>query len=210
MAKITDAKCKLCRRQGEKLFLKGERCFSPKCAMIKRPYPPGVHGRDKKQSGLSEYGRQLREKQRLKRIYGILERQMKKYFLKAQAAKGDTRENLLRELETRLDNVVFRLGWATSRAAARQLINHGLVLVNGRRVNIPSFQVKKGQIITLKDRVKNSKLVEGLINKLKKYELPAWLKQDVEKLEAQVLSLPQANDLGELTPIGLIVEFYSR
>jgi len=209
MARITDAKCKLCRRQGEKLFLKGERCFSPKCAMVKRPYPPGIHGK-KRRRGLSEYGRQLSEKQRIKRIYGILERQMKKYFLKAQSAVGDTRENLLRELETRLDNVIFRLGWASSRAAARQMISHGLVLVNRRGVDVPSFQVRKGQSISLKERVRKTKQTEELAVKLKKYETPAWLKSDADKMEAQILALPQGSDLGDLAPVGLIVEFYSR
>jgi len=177
--------------------------------MVKRPYPPGVHGKSRRR-GLSEYGRQLSEKQRLKRIYGILERQMKKYFLKAQSAAGDTRENLLRELETRLDNVIFRLGWASSRAAARQLISHGLVLVNQRGVSAPSFQAKKGQIISLKERAKKAKQTEEMAAKLKKYETPVWLKSDAEKMEAQILAMPQGSELGDLAPVGLIVEFYSR
>jgi len=206
------AKCRQCRRANEKLFLKGERCFTQKCAMVKKAYPPGAHGRSRgrHRRGLSEFGQQLMQKQRLKKIYGILERQLKKYFREAQKQKGDTRENLVRRMEMRLDNVVFRLGWTKSRASARQLVNHGQVLVSGRRVNIPSYRVRVNDVINLRDKIKNSKLMENLAGSLKKYEAPQWLFLDKEKIEGKILSEPSGNDLGELTPIGFIVEFYSR
>jgi len=210
MAKSTSPKCRQCRRAGEKLFLKGDRCFTQKCAMIKRAYPPGVHRKVSRRGGLSEFGRQLMQKQRIKKIYGILERQLKKYFDEAQVQKGDARENLMRRLEMRLDNVIFRLGLMKSRSAARQLVNHGQVLVNGRRVDIPSYQVKKGDIISLKEKIKKSKLTENLSANLKKYETPGWLVLEKEKIEGRVLNAPEGSDLGDLAPVGLIVEFYSR
>jgi len=210
MANLIDPKCKQCRRVGEKLFLKGDRCFSPKCGVAKRPYAPGRTGKNTRRSGLSEFGRQLMQKQKIKKAYGILERQLKKYFIEAQAQKGDARENLLRKLETRLDNVIFRLGWAKSRPAARQLVNHGHVLIGGKRVSIPSYQVKRGLVISLTDRTNKSKLTENLLVSLKKYETPTWLSQEGEKLQANVLEAPAGLELGDVASIGLIVEFYSR
>ncbi len=212
MARMIDAKCRQCRRSGEKLFLKGERCFSQKCAMVKRPYAPGAHGAQKKKGrrGFSEYGRQLAEKQRVKKIYGVLERQFKKYFLEASQSKGDTRENLIKILEKRLDNVIFRLGFAPSRAAARQLVNHGHITVNGRRLDIPSYSVRVGDVLSLKEKVKKSKLFENLAAFLKKYETPRWLVLEKEKLEGKVNNEPTAEDFDDLMSIGLIVEFYSR
>jgi len=215
MARTIDAKCRQCRRAGEKLFLKGDRCFSQKCAMVKRPYAPGLHGNQRKKGkgrrgGSSEYGRQLAEKQKLKRLYGIFERQFKKYFLEASRGKGDNRENLMKILEKRLDNVIFRLGFAKSRAAARQLLSHGHILVNGRRLNIPSYSVKVGDVLALKERIRKSRLFENLAASLKKYEAPRWLILDKEKLEAKVTIEPTAEDFGDLMNIGLIVEFYSR
>lgn len=210
MAKMIDPKCKQCRRAGEKLFLKGERCFLPKCAVSKRPYPPGMTGKNTRRGGLSEYGRQLMQKQKVKKIYGVFEKQLKKYFKEARAKKGDARENLIRHFEMRLDNVVFRLGWARSRAAARQLVNHGHVMINNKRVSIPSYIVKKGETITLTDRTNKSKLTEGLLASLKKYEAPTWLAQEPEKIQARVLGEPTGEDLGDVSSIGLIVEFYSR
>ncbi len=211
MGRLIDAKCRQCRRSGEKLFLKGERCFLPKCAMVKRAYPPGAQGNKKtRRGGNSEYGRQLAQKQKIKKIYGIFERQLKNYFDEARAQKGDTRENLIIKLESRLDNVIFRLGWMKSRSAARQLVNHGHVLVNNRPVDVPSFRVKKGDVITLKERIKKSKLVESLIEGLKKYEPPVWLVQEKSILEAKVLGLPEGENLGDVSVLGLIVEFYSR
>lgn len=206
---MTNAKCKQCRRAGEKLFLKGERCLTPKCPMIKKPYPPGVHGRSRRR-GLSEYGQQLKEKQKIKRTYGILERQFKRYIKLASQQKGDSRENLMRLLETRLDNTVFRLGFAKSRSQARQIVSHRQVMINKKTVNIPSYQVKAGQTITLRDKIKKSTLFENLKASLKNYQLPAWLSLDKQKLQGKVLNLPSVNDFGDLGPLGTILEYYSR
>jgi len=207
---MINPKCKKCRRAGEKLFLKGDRCFSPKCAMVKRPNPPGIHGKAKRRGGASEFGKQLAEKQRMKRIYGISERQFKKYVKEAMVAQGDTREILLRKLEMRLDNVVFRLGLARSRTMARQLVNHGHILVNGKRVSIPSYQVKKDQVISVNAKIKESNLMKDLAAILKKYETPSWLSLEKEKIEGKILGIPAADDLGDLNPAGLVAEFYSR
>lgn len=192
--------------------MKGERCFSPKCAVAKRPYAPGAKGSGKntRRGGLSEFGRQLMQKQKVKKIYGVFEKQLKKYFKEAQAQKGDARENLIRKFEMRLDNVMFRLGWAKSRAAARQLVNHGHVAINGKRVSIPSYQVRKGESISLTEKTMKSKLTENLLASLKKYEAPTWLAQEQNKLEAKVLAAPTADELGDVSSIGLIVEYYSR
>jgi small subunit ribosomal protein S4 len=211
MAKLTESKCKRCRRAGEKLFLKGERCFTPKCAMVRRPYAPGAKGAKKRsRGGLSDYGRQLREKQRIKVTYGVLEKQLKIYFRRAQAQKGDPRENLMKIFEMRLDNVIFRLGLAKSRPAARQLVNHEHILVNRKKVSIPSYQIRKNDVISLKERTKLSRLTEDLTVKFKKYEPPKWLALDREKTEGKVLQAPDTDDLGDVSPIGLIVAFYSR
>jgi len=210
MATLINPKCKQCRRTGEKLFLKGDRCFSTKCAVTKRPYAPGRQRKNARRGGLSEFGRQLMQKQKIKKVYGVLERQLKKYFIEARAQKGDARENLLRKFEIRLDNVVFRLGWAKSRPAARQLVNHGHVLINGKRVSIPSYQVKKGEVISLTDKTNKSKLTEDLLVSLKKYAAPTWLAPETEKLQAKVLGDPAGDELGDISPISLIVEFYSR
>jgi len=212
MATIIDPRCKQCRRAGEKLFLKGDRCFTSKCAVVKRAYPPGRQGRamGQRRRGRSEYGQQLFEKQRVKRTYGILERQLKKYFRESELQKGDTRENLMRRLEMRLDNVVFRMGWTKSRSAARQLVGHGHLLLNGRRMTIPSCQVKVGDTIVMMEKIKRSKLMENLPLALKKVETPAWFMLDKEKIEGKILHLPAAEDLGDLSPVGLIVESYSR
>lgn len=208
---MADPSCKKCRRAGERLFLKGDRCFSPKCAMVKRPDPPGIHAKaSRKRGGGSEYAKQLSEKQRLKRIYGIRERQFKKYVKEASEAKGDTREILMRKLEMRLDNVIFRLGFTKSRTAARQLVNHGHILVAGKKVDIPSSQTKKGQSISLKEKIKKSNLMADLAAVLKKYEPPVWLALDKQALEGKVLAEPSGADMGNLNAVGLVVEFYSR
>ena len=182
--------------------------------MVKRAYPPGVQGRrasgKKHRRAGSEYGQQLVQKQFIKRMYGVMERQLRKYFNESLFQKGDTRENLIRRLEMRLDNVIFRLGLAKSRASARQMASHGLVLVNGKRVTIPSYQVKAGEVITLKEKTKKSKLTENLAVVLKKYESPSWLFLDKEKIEGKVLSPPGLDDLGDLAPLSLIIQFYSR
>jgi len=211
MGRLITATCRQCRRSGEKLFLKGDRCFSAKCAVAKRAYPPGAQGNKKtRRGGNSEFGRQLAQKQKVKKIYGIFEKQLKNYFDEAQAQKGDTRENLVTKLESRLDNVIFRLGWMKSRSSARQLVNHGHVLVNNRPVDVPSFRVKKGDVITLRERTIKSKLTENLLESLKKYEAPVWLVQESDSLSAKVLGLPEGEDLGDVSALGLIVEFYSR
>lgn len=206
MARYTDANCRLCRREGQKLFLKGERCYSTKCAMEKRNYAPGQHGQSRKK--LSEYGTQLREKQKAKRFYGLQETQFRNLFEKAAKKKGITGENLLILLETRLDNVVFRLGLASSRKEARQLINHGHFLVNGKKVNIPSFECKTGDVIKVKEKSANSPKFKEI--KDMAITVPSWMTVDVEKLEGKVVTMPTRSEID--TPIAehLIVELYSK
>ena len=211
------AQCKKCRRAGEKLFLKGDRCFTQKCAMVKRPYPPGIHGSAKKgraigrgRKSFSEYGAQLAEKQKLKRIYGISEKQFKIY-VKALIGKKDVKkEDLLVKLEKRLDNTIYRLGFAKSRNLARQIVNHGHIIVNKRKVTIPSYQVKKSDIIKIKQSSQSRAIFKPLIASLKKHDLPAWLKLDKDKLEGQVLSDPKSEEIGKTAEISKIIEFYSR
>jgi len=209
MAKNLDPKCKQCRREGEKLFLKGERCNSTKCAIIRRNYPPGVHGQ-KGMRRLTGYGIQLREKQKAKRLYGLMETQFRNYFESSKKAQGDTSEFLVRHLETRLDNVIFRLGFARSRSQARQMVNHGLFTVNDRRVDIPSYSVRPGEIIKIKTTKTDKKIFENLKNNLKKHETPSWLLLDADKLEGKVLAYPAGDELKQPFDPKLIVEFYSR
>ncbi|MBU0649187.1 30S ribosomal protein S4 [Patescibacteria group bacterium] len=209
MSKYIGSKCKLCRREGEKLFLKGERCFSAKCAIVKRNFPPGMHGA-KRKARLTGYGIQLREKQKAKRLYGLLERQFRKYFETARKKKGSTSEVLVKLLEMRFDNVIYRLGFATSRSKARQMIGHGLFTINGRKVNIPSYNVRPNDIIKIKENKAGKKIFENLKDKLKKHETPSWLLLDAKKLEAKVLSGPAGDELKQIFDSKLIVEFYSR
>ena len=207
---IIDAKCKKCRRANQKLFLKGERCFGPKCAMTRRPYAPGVHGKAFRRRS-SEYGQQLAEKQKIRYVYGVSETQFKNYFKEiAKKQVGDKEELLIRKLESRLDNVIFRLGWASSRRAARQGVNHGYFLVNGRKTNIPSYQVKKGDIIQIRGKSKKTKIFENLKALLKKYEAPAWLSLNKEKFEGEVKDTPKLEDVDRVGEISKIIEFYSR
>ncbi|MFH1671222.1 MAG: 30S ribosomal protein S4 [Candidatus Portnoybacteria bacterium] len=206
---ILNAKCKRCRRSGEKLFLKGERCFSQKCAMVRRPYPPGVHGKGRR-ARLSEYGQQLAEKQKLRYAYGISEEQFRKYFKEIADQKGNKEELLAQNLERRLDNVVFRLGWAKSRNLARQIVSHSHVHINGRRLNIPSYQVRKGDIITLKENSKKLTLFKDIRILLKKHQVPTWLVLDKEKLEANVKGEPKLENLDKISQISMIIEYYSR
>lgn len=206
---MIDPKCRNCRAAGEKLFLKGDRCYSQKCAIAKRPYGPGIHGKRRK-GRASEFSLQLAEKQKLKMIYGLREKQFEKYFSRALAQSGDTRQNLMQFLETRLDNVVFRAGLAKSRSMARQMVSHKNILVDGKSLNIASVGVKPGQAVGLKEKAKKSRLFENIQAVLKNYETPSWLALDKEKLEAKILAKPVGEDLGDLTPISLIVEFYSR
>lgn len=201
-------KCKKCRRAGQKLFLKGERCYSQKCAMVKRPYPPGLHG--KRRSSLSEYGKQLLEKQKIRNIYGVLERQFKKYVLETEDKAGDKREFLFKKLEKRLDNVIFRAGFAKSRTQARQAVSHGHVLVNGRRMNIPSYEVKVGDLISIKAKSSLIPLFKDLKELLKKHIVPPWMSMDAGKLEIKINSDVSDVDLNVISSLGMIIEFYSR
>ena len=206
MARYTDPSCRLCRREGQKLFLKGERCYSTKCSMEKRSFPPGQHGQGRKK--VSEYGLQLREKQKAKRFYGLQEAQFRNTFDKASRKTGITGENLLIMLETRLDNVVFRLGFASSRKEARQLVTHGHFQVNGKKVDIPSYTVSVGDVIKIKEKSTNSPKFKEI--KEMSITVPAWVSVDVEKLEGKIVAMPVRNDID--TPIAehLIVELYSK
>jgi small subunit ribosomal protein S4 len=209
MARLTDAKCKKCRRAGDKLFLKGERCYSQKCAMVKRPYAPGIHGKARRRRA-SEFSAQLAAKQRVRLVYSLMEKQFKKYFLEALRKKGDTRQNLMKKLEMRLDNVIFRAGLAKSRSLARQLVSHKHVLINNKPVNVASYEVKEGQVIGFKENIKKSPIFENAATVLKNYQAPSWLALDIEKMEIKIISQPSVDDLGNLAALNLIVEFYSR
>ncbi|MBD3359874.1 MAG: 30S ribosomal protein S4 [Candidatus Buchananbacteria bacterium] len=209
MARNLDPKCKQCRRAGQKLFLKGERCNTAKCAMVKRNFPPGVHG-SKGYGRLTDYGIQLREKQKAKKIYRLMENQFKNYFIKAHKTKENTENILLQLLEMRLDNVVYRAGFAKSRDFARQLISHNHFLINGQKVNIPSYQVKVNDVISFKEKSQNSKSFVNLKEQIKKNEPISWLSVDPDKLEIKVVDKPSIDESkGEFDP-KLIVEFYSR
>ncbi|HHW21765.1 MAG TPA: 30S ribosomal protein S4 [Clostridiaceae bacterium] len=208
MARYTDASCKLCRREGQKLFLKGERCYSNKCAIGRRPYAPGQHGATKKK--LSEYGIQLREKQKAKRFYGLLESQFRKYFEMANRKKGITGENLLQLLESRLDNVVYRMGFGTTRAEARQLVTHGHFDVNGKRLNIPSYIVKVGDTISVNDRGRKSVRFKEILEVTGAKVVPKWLEVDQENLKGKVVALPSREDIDLNVQEHLIVELYSK
>ena len=206
MARYTDANCRLCRREGQKLFLKGDRCYSSKCAIDRRGYAPGQHGQGR--SKISDYGLQLREKQKAKRFYGLQETQFRNLFDKAARKSGITGENLLILLETRLDNVVFRLGFASSRKEARQLVNHGHFQVNGKKVNIPSFTVKPGDVIKVKEKSTNSPKFKEV--KEMSITVPSWVAVDVEKLEGKILSVPTRSEIDTPVAEHLIVELYSK
>jgi small subunit ribosomal protein S4 len=206
MARSLDPKCKQCRREGMKLFLKGERCLTEKCAVERRSYPPGEHGRGRIKQ--SEYLLQLREKQKARRYYGILEKQFRNYYEKAAKAQGITGEALLRMLETRLDNVVYRLGFAASRAQARQIIRHGHFQVNGRRVNIPSFQVKPNDVVSLKPGSPVEQVVRDATDLTA--SVASWLQADHDNLTGKVLKLPERTDIDTPVQEQLIVELYSK
>ncbi|MEW6622270.1 MAG: 30S ribosomal protein S4 [Bacillota bacterium] len=208
MARYKESVCRLCRREGIKLFLKGDRCYTDKCAVGRRAYAPGQHGQRKKK--ISEYGIQLREKQKARRFYGILERQFSNYFVKADRQKGITGENLLRLLERRLDNVVYRLGLAGSRPEARQLVLHGHFTVNGQKVNIPSFLVKVGDEIAVKDKSKNSEKFKEIAEAAMHKTPPAWLETDKDNLRGRVIAMPNREDIDVPLEEHLIVELYSR
>ena len=208
MAKYTDSKCRLCRREGAKLFLKGERCFKPACAFERRPVAPGQHGMARKK--ISEYGLQLREKQKCKRIYGVLEGQFRTYFEKADKMKGITGENMLSLLERRLDNVIFRMGVGSSRSQARQLVTHGHFTVNGKKVNIASYCVKVGDVIAVKENKKDNKYFAE-IKTMKVGSMPKWLEFDPETLTGKILANPTREDVADVTiKENMIVELYSK
>lgn len=208
MARYTDASCRLCRREGEKLFLKGERCYTGKCAISRRVYAPGQHGQQKKK--LSEYGIQLREKQKARRFYGVLESQFRKYFEMASSKKGITGENLLQILETRLDNVVYRLGLGTSRPESRQLVRHGHFTINGKKVDIPSYIVKVGDVIAVAENSKNSPKIKAVRDITGSKVTPKWLEFDAENLTGKVVALPSREDIDLPLREHLIVELYSK
>ena len=208
MARYTDASCRLCRREGQKLFLKGDRCYTEKCAMVGRAYPPGMHGQGR--SKTSEYGSQLREKQKAKRYYGLLESQFRSYFEMAESRPGQTGDNLLSILETRLDNVVYRLGFAMSRAEARQLVTHGHITVNGKRVNIPSFLVKPGMIISLRERSRNLEKIKNNVEANAFRQPPKWLEYDANNKIVKVVGVPAREDIDLPIEEHLIVELYSK
>jgi len=210
MAKYTGPVCKLCRREGEKLFLKGTRCYTPKCAFERRDTPPGMHGRARRMKQ-SEYGLQLREKQKLKRMYGVLEKQFRLFFDRANRKKGLTGENLLIMLETRLDNVVFKAGFAQSLAMARQTVNHSLITVNGKKVDIASFIVSEGDVIGCRDNDKTKKNVKDCLDEAgDALVTPDWLQVNKENLTATVLRIPQRSDITSAVDESLIVELYSK
>lgn len=208
MARYTDAKCRLCRREGSKLYLKGDRCYTDKCAITRRAYAPGQHGQSRKK--MSEYGVQLREKQKVRRIYGILEKQFRDYFVEAERQKGVTGENLLRLLELRLDNVVYRMGFGESRAEARQLVRHGHFAVNGHKVDIPSYHVSLNDLITVKADSKTTEKFKGLAENSAAKTAPQWLSTNAEMMEARVVALPVREDIDLPIEEHLIVELYSR
>lgn len=208
MARYTGADCRLCRREGEKLFLKGDRCFGDKCAIERRPYPPGAAG--KKRPRDSEYRLQLREKQKTKRMYGMLEKQFRGYYELANRQPGVTGENLLRLLELRLDNVVYRLGFAKSRAEARQIVRHGHIQVNGKRVDIPSFRVREGDLISVAPKAKDLLVIKAAIIASERTSVPGWLEVDIDKLQGSVLALPTRDQIDLNVREHLIVELYSK
>lgn len=206
MARYTGPSCRLCRREGMKLFLKGDRCYSDKCAFNRRGYAPGQHGQSRKK--LSNYGMQLREKQKAKRIYGLLESQFRKYYEKAESKRGITGENLLKYLELRLDNVVYRLGFANSRDEARQLVNHGHFLVNGKKVDIPSYSVSVNDVISVKEKSRSQEKFKILADNPK--TLPNWLSVNMENFEGTIVAEPSREEIDVPVNETLIVELYSK
>lgn len=208
MARYTDSKCRQCRREGGKLFLKGEKCFTEKCPVDKRAYAPGQHGQQK--SRLSDYGKQLREKQKLRRIYGVLERQFKNYYQEAARHKGSTGEDLLKMLESRLDNVVYRMGFGISRSESRQLVRHNSVLVNGKRVNIPSYQVQPNDLIEIATSSREQLRIKASLEAAGQRGIPEWLDVDVKAMKGTFKTVPERNDLPSEINESLVVALYSK
>ncbi|MBR5536556.1 MAG: 30S ribosomal protein S4 [Clostridia bacterium] len=208
MARYRDAVCRICRREGDKLFLKGDRCYTDKCAIARRGYAPGQHGQGRKK--MSEYGTQLREKQKAKRYYGLLENQFYHYFELASKMSGKTGENLLKVLESRLDNVVYRAGFAMSRPEARQLVSHGHFTVNGKAVNIPSYQVKAGDVVAIVEKSMSSDKIKGVLEANASRPALNWLSVDKNKAQATVVNLPERSEIDLQVEEQLIVELYSK
>ena len=208
MSRYTGAVCKLCRREGKKLFLKGERCYTGKCAIERRAYAPGQHGQGRKKT--SEYGLQLRAKQQARRFYGIQEGQFHKYYLMAVKKPGMTGENLLRICESRLDNVVYLLGWASSRAEARQLVTHGHFKVNGRKTDIPSYLLKVGDVVSIKNTSLDSEKFKAVLEANAARPVPTWLEEDADAKEGKVVAMPERDQIEAPVEEHLIVEFYSK
>jgi small subunit ribosomal protein S4 len=208
LARYTGSKCRICRREGAKLFLKGDRCFTDKCAYERRPYAPGQHGRIRKK--MSDYAIQLREKQKVRKMYGILEDQFRAYFERADMQKGVTGANLLISLERRLDNVIYRLGFANSRSQARQLVRHGLFTLNGRRVTIPSLQIRVDDVLEVREKNRNSPIIQEAQQVIARRGCPDWLEVDGEKLKGKVNAMPSREDIQFPINEQLIVELYSK
>lgn len=209
MARNTDPKCRQCRREGEKLFLKGEKCFTDKCGIERRAYPPGQHGQ-KKNTRMSDYGGQLREKQKVRRIYGILEGQFRLTYRSAEIQRGITGENLLQILESRLDNVAYRMGFGASRSEARQVVRHNAILVNGRRVNIPSYQVSPGDIVEVVEGAQAQLRVKASLQAAEQRGFPEWLEVDTKAMKGTYKAKPQRSELPATINEHLIVELYSK
>ena len=209
MATYRGPVCRLCRREGLKLYLKGERCFKESCAIEKRNFPPGQHGQGRR-SKIIGYGLQLREKQKVRRIYGVLERQFQNYFEKASRQRGVTGENLLTMLERRLDNAVYRLGFASSRAQSRQLVGHGHILVNSSKVNIPSFQIKPGDVVSVKEKSQKVSNITAAVEMVGGRGVPDWLELDSSNYSGKVLALPKRDNVNLPVQERMIVEFYSK
>jgi len=210
MAKAIGPKCRMCRRAGTKLFLKGDRCFTTKCEIVKRNYPPGVQGAKVSKPRLTPFGIQLREKQKARIFYKISEKQLQGYYQKAGKKVGNTAEIMLQLLEMRLDNVVYRLGWARSHDEARQFVGHGFIQINGKKVTIPSYQVRVGEVLTLKPGAQDKKTFKTILPRLEKNTLPVWLYAEHGKFEAKIAAAPKAEDTQTVFDMKLIIEFYSR
>jgi small subunit ribosomal protein S4 len=208
VARYTDSVCRLCRREGLKLFLKGERCYTDKCAIDRRPYPPGQHGQAR--AKFTDYGLQLREKQKVKRIYGVLERQFRLYYHRAEQAKGVTGHNLLRFLERRLDNAVYRLGFASTRTEARQLVRHGHFRINGRKADVPSMLVRAGDTIEVRERSREIGRIKESLEGVVRRGVPAWLELDAKAMKGTVKQMPAREDVTMPIQENLIIELYSK
>jgi len=209
VARYVGPRCRLCRREGVKLFLKGERCYTAKCGVERRNFPPGDHGQGRR-SKISNYGIQLREKQKLRRMYGLNEKQFKNYFNKAEKQKGVSGDNFLRLLERRLDNVIYRLGLSVSRSLARQVVRHGHVMINGHKVDIPSYIVRIGEVIQVREKSRNDVMLVESLEISKGRRIPPWLEMDAEKMEGKIVALPSREEIDTQINEQLIVEFYSK